>query len=274
MEHGGVSAARNYCLDHCDGKYVMFMDADDMLYNMCGFWIIFREIDNGGFDSLMSAFTEETRNPQTKEVVYINHDQDSTFVHGKIHKREFLIKNKIRWNDDLTIHEDSFFNCLCQRIASQKPNGMKYCQTPFYLWRWRDNSVCRHDPLYLNRTMRNMVWSNTALVEEFLKRGMEKEAQFYAYSMLTDLYYSLCCDRWWDTEEGHSYLLPTEIECKKYWKKFKYLYDKVSKEEALQITAGIRQRFFGEGLLHEKITFEDWIKHIESLTDSEVENTN
>lgn len=85
-----------------------------MFYNACGLWIIFREIDNGGFDSLMSAFIEETRNPQTKEIVYINHDTDSTFVHGKVHKRQYLIDNKIRWNDSLTIHEDSFFNCLCQ----------------------------------------------------------------------------------------------------------------------------------------------------------------
>lgn len=268
MEHGGVSACRNYCLDHCNGKYVMFCDDDDMLYNMCGFWIVFREIENGGFDSLVSAFVEETRNPQTKEVVYVNHDMDTTFVHGKIHKRDFLVKNKIRWNNKLTIHEDSYFNCLCQRISGQKKDGLKYCQTPFYLWRWRDNSVCRHDPLYLNKTYRNMLESNTALVKEFLNRKMEKEAIFYATSMIMDVYLSLNTDRWWD-EAGHEYLLPTEQRFKQYWKEFKYLYKKISKEEELQIMAGIRQRFFGEGLVHEKITFDDWIKHIEELEEPE-----
>ena len=48
----------------------MFCDADDMFYNVCGLWIIFREIDNGGFDTLMSAFLEETINPKTKEHLY------------------------------------------------------------------------------------------------------------------------------------------------------------------------------------------------------------
>jgi hypothetical protein len=64
----------------------MFCDADDMFYNACGLWIIFREIEVG-FDSLVSIFTEETHIPNTKQITYINHEADSTFVHGKVHRR-------------------------------------------------------------------------------------------------------------------------------------------------------------------------------------------
>ena len=67
--HRGVSATRNACLDYATADYVMFCDADDMFYNMCGLWIIFKEMAVG-FDSLVSCFTEETRHPQTKEVLY------------------------------------------------------------------------------------------------------------------------------------------------------------------------------------------------------------
>lgn len=73
---------------------------------------MFREMDFG-FDSMVSVFIEESRNPETKEVVYINHDMDSTFVHGKLHRRQYLIDKQIRFNDKLTIHEDSYFNILC-----------------------------------------------------------------------------------------------------------------------------------------------------------------
>ena len=45
-EHAGVSATRQKALDLATADYVMFCDADDMFYNMCGLWIIFREIDN------------------------------------------------------------------------------------------------------------------------------------------------------------------------------------------------------------------------------------
>ena len=115
--HAGVSATRNAALDLATAEYVMFCDADDMFYNACGLYIVFREMAGNGFDSLVSAFVEESRHPQTKEPLYINHDMDTTFVHGKVHRRQYLIDNNIRWNDNITIHEDSYFNCLCQRLA-------------------------------------------------------------------------------------------------------------------------------------------------------------
>ena len=79
-EHKGVSATRNACLDYATADYVMFCDADDMFYNACGLYIIFREIENEGFDSLTSAFIEESRLEETKEPLYINHHMDTTFV--------------------------------------------------------------------------------------------------------------------------------------------------------------------------------------------------
>ena len=110
--HRGVSATRNACFDHATADYVMWCDADDMFYNACGLYIVFREFKLGGFDALFSTFIEETRDPISKEPIYINHVQDSTFVHGKIYRRNYLLDEKIRWNDDLTIHEDSYFNFL------------------------------------------------------------------------------------------------------------------------------------------------------------------
>ena len=86
-EHRGVSATRNSALILSDAEYVMFCDADDMFYNACGLYIIFREIENGGFDSLSSTFIEESRIPETKEVFYLNREMDVTFVHGKVHRR-------------------------------------------------------------------------------------------------------------------------------------------------------------------------------------------
>ena len=121
-------------------------------------------ISRYGTRTLASVFIEETRLPETGEITYVSHEQDSTFVHGKVHRRQYLLDSHIRWNDALTIHEDSYFNILCQNLS---PN-VKYCQTPFYLWRWRDESVCRHDPKYILKTYRNMIDSNDALVGELL----------------------------------------------------------------------------------------------------------
>ena len=256
-EHGGVSATRNKCLDYATADYVMFCDADDMFYNACGLYIVFREIDMGGFDSLVSAFVEESRDPVTKEPVYINHDMDTTFVHGKVHRRQYLLDKDIRWNDALTIHEDSYFNCLCQRLAGE----LKYSQTSFYLWRWRDDSVCRHDPKYILKTYNNMLDSNTALVNEFIKRGRTQDAQYYATSMIYDAYFTMNKQEWID-QENKQYRCSTEKRFKEYYVTFKSLFDNIPEEAKNQIIVGIKNRMFGEGLMMESITFDDWIKSV------------
>ena len=255
-EHKGVSATRNACLDHATADYVMFCDADDMFYNACGLYIIFREFETG-FDSLVSAFIEETRMPGTNEPVYINHDMDSTFVHGKIHRRQYLIDQNIRWNEKLTIHEDSYFNCLCQKLAGE----LKYSQTPFYLWRWRDASVCRHDPKYILKTYNNMLDSNDALVDELLRRAKPEDAQFYASAMIFDAYFTMNKSEWID-QENKAYRKATEKRFKQYYLKYKHLYEALPEEAKFQIVSSVKNRMYGEGLLMESITFEDWIKHV------------
>ena len=259
-EHSGVSATRNKCLDYATADYVMFCDADDMFYNACGLYIIFREIENGGFDSLVSVFIEESRDSVTKEPIYINHDMDSTFVHGKVHNRKFLLKNNIRWNENLTIHEDSYFNCLCQRLAKE----LKYSQTSFYLWRWRDNSVCRHDPKYILKTYNNMLDSSDALVQQFLNRGHKEDAMYYSVGMIYDAYFTMNKDEWLN-QENKEYRHATERRFKEYWLKYKYLHDSIPDDIKTQVIMGIKNRMYAEGMILETLTFNDWIKQVEEI---------
>ena len=258
--HQGVSATRNVCLDHATADYVMFCDADDMFMNVCGLWVIFREIQNGGFDSMVSVFVEESRIPNTNEVVYINHEMDMTFVHGKIHRRKYLLDNKIRWNPNLTIHEDSFFNIQCQNLS----RNVKYCQSPFYLWRWRDESVCRHDPKYILKTYRNMIDSNDALIDEFLKRGVQDKAMFFTAFMVFDAYY-LMNKPDWINQENKEYRDATEARFATYFGKRKDLWNAVSAQDKMVISNQVRSRSIMEGMQMEAVTIDGWLKHISKL---------
>lgn len=259
-EHGGVSAARNRALEASTAEYVMFCDADDMFFNMCGLYIVFREMAGDGFNAMVSVFVEETRNPQTGERVYINHQMDSTFVHGKIYRRSYLTNNNIKWDNRLTVHEDSYFNCLAQKLTAQ----LKYCQQPFYLWKWRDASVCRHDSKYILKTYNNMLDSSTALVTEFLRRGRQQDAQFYATSMIYDAYFMMNKAEWLN-QENQAYRLATEKRFKDYYLEFKLLFEAIQTEIKSQIIMGMKNRFFAEGVLLESVTFDDWIKHVLTL---------
>lgn len=261
-EHRGVSGTRNACLDHATAEYVMFCDADDMFYNMCGLWIVFREIDLGVFDSMVSVFVEETRNPETKEPIYINHDMDSTFVHGKIHRRQYLIDKGIRWNEKLTIHEDSYFNIQTANLST----NVKYCQTPFYLWKWRDDSVCRHDPKYILKTYKNMIDSNDALIDAFRSKGASDKAAFYIAFMIFDAYYTMNKPDWIN-QKNKEYRDSTEKRFAKYYKKYKKTWEAIPSTEKMQISQGIRGRSVMEGMQMESQTVDEWLKHVENLND-------
>ena len=261
--HRGVSATRNECLDRSTAEYVMFCDCDDMFYNMCGLWIIFREIEAGGFDSMTSVFVEETRIPDTNEIIYINREMDATFVHGKIHRRQYLIDKGIRWNPNLTIHEDSYFNIQCANLS---PN-VKYCQSPFYLWKWRDDSVCRHDPKYILKTYRNMIDSNDALIDVFNKKGAFDKAAFYIAFMVFDAYYTMNKPEWIN-QENKEYRDSTEKRFAKWYKKYKSVWASIPAPDKMQISQSIRGRSVMEGMQMESMTVDEWLKHIEKLNNN------
>lgn len=262
-DHEGVSAARQYALDRSTADYVMFCDADDMFFNVSGLYILFREIkDLGGFDILISAFTEQILDKNTNKFLFVNHETDSTFVHGKCMRRKFLTNNNIKWNSNLTIHEDSYFNCLCQRLAN--PDNSKYCPMPFYLWRWRDDSVCRHDPKYILKTYNNMLDSNTALIEEFVDRRRLPDAQFFAVTMIFDAYFTMNKDEWLN-QDNQEYRHATELRFKDYYETFEDLFNSCDEKIKNQILVGLRNRFYQEGMMLESITFKDWIESIKNM---------
>jgi len=257
--HRGVSATRNACLDRATADYVMFCDADDMFCNVCGLWILFREMKEK-FDSLVSVFIEETHKPDDNTVEYINHTMDSTFVHGKVHNREYLKKFNIRFKDSLTIHEDSYFNILCQSLST----NVKYCVTPFYLWRWRDNSVCRHDPKYILKTYNNMIDSIEALVDELYKRGKEDKALMYSVMAIFDSYYIMNKPEWRD-QENQEYRNNTEKHFSLFYENHKKEWTTIPINDKMMISNAVRSRYIQEGMLMEAVTIDDWLKHIETL---------
>ncbi len=85
----------------------MFMDSDDSLGGVDVITKIKNYLNQEDKDFIIGRFVEETYNQSIRF-----HDNDQTWLHGKIYKRKFLEDNHIHFNDTYK-NEDNFFNQLC-----------------------------------------------------------------------------------------------------------------------------------------------------------------
>lgn len=258
-EHRGVSATRNECLDNAIADYVMFCDSDDMFCDMCGLYRVFQEIDKG-FDTLVSAFWEEAKHEPTGEMYLTKHEHDTTFVHGKVHRRQYLTENNIRFNDALTIHEDSYFNNLCQTFT----DSVVYMETPFYLWKWRDESICRRDSKYMLKTYGNMIDTVDALIETMTCMGEPNKALYHMLALTFTTYYTMNTPEWTDPENIR-FREATEKRFAEYYAKWKDTWQKVKPNEKAKVSEDVRGRYIEKGMPMETITINDWLRHIEEI---------
>ena len=260
-EHRGVSATRNACLDYATADYILFADSDDMFFSMVGLNIIFAEMDKG-FNSLTTKFYEELKD-SNGEMWFTEHKHDRTFVHGKFHRRQYLIDNDIRFNENLTVHEDSYFNMLAT-TCSEDPDTIKYSDVPIYLWRWRDDSVCRHDPLYLQKTYKLYIDSITALVDQLKERGQEENAQLLMCTQMFDTYYLMNTESWLK-QENQEYRIETEKRFKEFYEKYSEWFNSLSSAYRVNISNQVRANKIRSGMEMENMTFNQWIEYIIKL---------
>lgn len=249
----GVSATRNACLDYATADYVMFCDADDMFYHICGLYTIFQEIEKG-FDTLVSEFLEELREENSQGQRYTTHAFDSTFVHGKVHRRQYLKDKNIQWNENLTLHEDAYFNTLCQKLT----DSVTYCSNPFYLWKWRDNSVCRSDPHWVMNTFEHCIAGNDALVDELLKRGISDAAKRIATSAIYRTYLMMNTPEWINQKDKKHRTL-TENRIRDFYLKYEDLFNAFSQIDRIKIQGEAKKEVGNPDIV---LTFEEWLVQI------------
>lgn len=270
---GGVSQMRNKAFEYSTGEYVAWNDCDDMYYHCLAFWFIKRETTtpmqvmvNGvpttvnGFDALYSVFLEEGRNPQTGEVYFIDRKDGFQFTHGKVFKRDFIIKNDIHFFPECTIHEDNVLNLQ----VSACTQNIKWCPVPFYLWKWRDNSICRKDPLYIKKTYPDLIKSSNYSLEWLTKKSKFDKAREVVVSIVLDAYYTFCHPSW-KTIETQEYRDGAERYFADYFRKWEYLWNEAPDQMKMGISNGIRQREVNQGMEMETETLDQFLKRIKEL---------
>lgn len=260
-EHGGVSAARNEGLNESDADYVMFCDADDGFLNNYALHAIFSAMQEG-FDLCISNFIEETFDADGNLQI-APHNEDLTFMHGKVYRRKFLIENSLRFDESMTLHEDGYFNMLVYSAVKQMNGTVKKICTPLYIWRWNDNSVVRKDREdFVLKTYEDVMKTRIGICREQKRRGYD---EFYKASVcmtVLNSYYDFQKTRY-HMAKNQKYLRKAEKAFREFWLEFKPDFYNLTNQYVAEVAQNARERACKKGMLLEMETLREFLKRIE-----------
>lgn len=140
IEHGGISKARNTGIDRSEAPFIMFCDFDDTFTNIYALRDLMSVLPCD-YDMLWShLLVEDTTNGQDR-IYETPERQRFVFVHGKIYRRQFLIDQGIRFNEEMSFQEDSLFNATITARTDFRRIGEIRAPIVPYVWVRRQNSV-------------------------------------------------------------------------------------------------------------------------------------
>lgn len=183
-ENKGVSFARNCGIDLSKSKYIMFVDSDDSLSD--NFFSEIKKIvrsnrfpdivrfSNSGFTGSWPSVISEV----SFDSLVLKGYKDSYYLHscwGQLVKRDFLIKSKVRFDEQLRFGEDFLFSYFLLRYA----NSIIVVPDKFYQYNITDESVSNTlNPIAITKrisSLENVYSQIFNSVESSTKRIFEKK---------------------------------------------------------------------------------------------------
>lgn len=208
----GPGLARQAGLDAAKGEYVTFCDADDMYQNFGVLSLYAEEIRTKHPDIIQTQWIEEIKasTPQQdgtikEQFAYITHSFESTWLHGKCFKKQYLTDNGIRFSNKLLYHEDSYIlSC-----AFELTDNIVRLPVISYVWTFDETSITRKNKgAYSYEAMPEFIrairWSIDWLKDKVPQKVPSKVTQLLLY-----IYYMLQANK--QREQKYVDLIEQEI---------------------------------------------------------------
>lgn len=144
--NGGPGVARQYGIDHTHNGYLTFIDADDTFNGAFALKALRNSIEqnNGLYQMAVGVFDEVHEEGLTPGdgPILMAHEQDLVWMFGKMYRRSFIDKYKIRFHETSRANEDNGFNRLFQ-LCTNEQEQINFIQAHVYYWHENPNSITR-----------------------------------------------------------------------------------------------------------------------------------
>lgn len=150
----GPGMCRQAGIESCQGEYIMFCDADDYLCRFDAIAQIVEVTEEQPEVIWCSWYTQlEDNTLRTMRL-------ESTWLHGKVFRRQFLKENHIRFKPEFRTHEDTYFVGLAWELAKTK----SFIDIPLYVYAYNRESITRiNNGAYLYDELETFLKSSLAL---------------------------------------------------------------------------------------------------------------
>lgn len=218
-ENGGPAVARQFGYDNTSNPFVTWIDADDTFSGAFALEILREQmLEEKENVVCIGSFAQENDKEDCKKhdaPRFIAHGYDTVWMFGKLYKREFLDKYKIRFNETRA-NEDTGFNMVCKLLSNERER-IKFIGDNIYFWHTNPNSITRinncqysYDQSFVGYTD-NMIW---ALREAEERNPFGPDILKEKVAIMLNLY-----EYWIETVERDSRFIEQNWNsCKKYYK--------------------------------------------------------
>ncbi|MBR1376504.1 MAG: glycosyltransferase family 2 protein [Bacilli bacterium] len=183
-KNSGPGTARQIGIDNSNGKYIIFIDSNDVFFDPFSIENIYNIAKDNDADMVCGMMYEEENGG------YFISNNHQGCLHGKIYKREFLEKNKIKFNDTRS-SEDNAFNQLVL-LANPK---LLFSNDDIYLYKNNKNSITRKDDNYHLESLKwyayNMHW---AIIEGEKRNFNKRNISFLALDSFGFMFRRYCLE--------------------------------------------------------------------------------
>ena len=146
LPHAGVSATRNRLIDLATADFIMFCDDDDTFLSNRSLKILLDCTEtHKSANVLRSRYKYEVRYGNETVLNDAGETEMYSNLHGMLLRREFLVKNNIRFYERINVHEDSVFNILLGSHLHYENQEEIIINSQTYIYCHNDNSICKYN---------------------------------------------------------------------------------------------------------------------------------